>query len=161
ARPDRGRLAAEADAVLFEDEAELIACLLLSLAWEPAAPWWRSAVARWLPASPLPLLRAEILPLFPAVVRRLTAWREEAQLARLLSADEILQVITGLVSLARLPSSLAACARAAADEGREDRPPAPGRTDHGAASDQDSVPSSEPPAAPSPAASSSAVPSPD
>lgn len=78
ARPRRGRLPPEADAVLFRDGAELLACLASAASGGGAArEWWRPAVARFLSLrseeGPAAVLRSAPREL-PAALADLAAW---------------------------------------------------------------------------------------
>ncbi|HUL58302.1 MAG TPA: hypothetical protein VLU43_03465 [Anaeromyxobacteraceae bacterium] len=107
ARPDRGRVDPAAVAVLFCDEAELVACVARSMALEAgSAPWWRSAVARHLTARSIPALLASEVRFLPAALARLHAWRSAEAVARCVPAAEALRLIAAMASALALPAPL-------------------------------------------------------
>ncbi len=108
ARPDRGRVDPSAGAVLFEDEAELLACVARSLALDSgAAPWWRAAVARHLPARALPALLASEVGFLPAVLARLDVWGAAEPVARAVPGTDALRLVAAMASALELPAALA------------------------------------------------------
>jgi hypothetical protein len=91
-RPDRGRIASGAAAILLADEAELLACLSFELALGVPPTWWRLAIARYLNCSRLPALCRAHLPLLPAVFVLLARWERLDEVVRTLSAEEALEL---------------------------------------------------------------------
>ena len=94
ARPDRGRLPDGAAAVLFRDEAELLACLALDLAGGVAARrwWWRFVRVRSSVAQQL----AERPAAVPAAIAELCSWQRIERVAAALGdggAAAVLRVV--------------------------------------------------------------------
>jgi hypothetical protein len=91
-RPDRGRIAPGAEAILLADEAELLACLAIELALGAPPTWWRLAIARYLNCSRLPALCRAHLPLLPAIFALLVRWERLDDVVQALSAEEALEL---------------------------------------------------------------------
>jgi len=119
ARPDgSGRLPADAPAVLFGDEAELVACLLGDRARGEAAAhwWWRSVLPRLaLPGSlahdagrdPALILCARPREV-PAAVALLARWGEAGRVAAALPATGAARALAALTREHSLPAGLVA-----------------------------------------------------
>jgi hypothetical protein len=113
ARPDRrGRLPADAPAVLFADPAELLACRLCGIAAGEPEPWWASRLPMDLggPAAsardPVALLSKKIREL-PAVFQRLAEWGAVTPVLRSLNEPEATRLLKELVREWSLPAALA------------------------------------------------------
>lgn len=88
-RPQRGRVSADAESLLFTDEAQLVACLACSLLDGPGTPpWWRRAAAAYVPIGSLFALLGARVQLLPAVLGVLADWGAEVRVAAALSEDE-------------------------------------------------------------------------
>jgi hypothetical protein len=119
ARPDdRGRLDASAPAVLFEDEAQAIACLVADRAHGRVALrwWWPSLLPRLnLPAGaafgagcdPGAILAARPREA-PAVLSTIVRWQETAAIAGALSAASASIVLRSIASTHNIPAALIA-----------------------------------------------------
>jgi len=117
ARPDQtGRVPATAEAVLFDDQAQLLASMLCELAaGDVASRWWLwaalprfdgTAVQRLMGGDPAPLLVANPRPL-PTVLRWLVRWRAAAAVAAHLGSDDAHRTLSALVEAHGLPRQLA------------------------------------------------------
>lgn len=109
-RPYRGHLppdAIKAAAVLFADEAEMLACLALDAARGLAADrWWWLALRRARPTLPLHepahLLRQDPR-LTPAILTCLHEWGHTAAIAAILPIDQAVAVLTAVTHACQLP----------------------------------------------------------
>ncbi|MCI0521016.1 MAG: hypothetical protein L0Z70_12285 [Chloroflexi bacterium] len=104
-RPQRGRIPADAEAVIFADEAEWLACLALDLSAGRALPPWRQ--------PPRPLALADLLiqeaRLLPALAALWQAWGCAHEVVQALTphdARRVLQALIHAYSLPPLPASL-------------------------------------------------------
>jgi hypothetical protein len=143
ARPDpHGVVPAEAPALVFADEAELLACVVrLRVHGDLAALWWWRAVRRRLPPAatagpesgrdPSPLLAACPREA-PAALARLARWGEAAVVAAALTPASARRVLAALAVEHGLPSGLA--------PSHEDEFAAPSGTGESIAPPTDAVP---------------------
>jgi hypothetical protein len=91
-RPENGRLPGGSEAVLFTDEAELLACLVLEIRLGTPPSWWRLAIARYLDHSRLfSLCRAQAA-LLPAVFDLLVRWKRIEEVIEALDEAEALEL---------------------------------------------------------------------
>jgi len=112
ARPARGPVPPGAEAVLFIDEAEMLACLALDLARGSAfGRWWWSLVLRRLGAQDLPRLLAAEPTRVPALLHHLAQWHRAAEICESLSEPEALTILStvarshGATALAQIVTS--------------------------------------------------------
>jgi hypothetical protein len=112
ARPARGTVAADADAVLFSDEAELLASLALDLAGGRVGDrwWWRSFGGSSRLASPsgLAVLLRDRAAWVPAALAELVRRDRAADIVRRLAADEALVVLTAVARAHRVTALVGA-----------------------------------------------------
>ena len=135
-RPRLGAVADDAEAVLFADEAELLACLArdavsgkLRERW-----WWRSLLARLSGSSTPATILAQRAAALPGALALLAQENRAADIVRALTAEEALQVLSA-VATAYEARDLVACLRSSAGATRS-MPAPPG--DHAErASDSD------------------------
>jgi hypothetical protein len=107
ARPERGRVDPAAGAILFEDEAELLACLARSLVLESGpVPWWRAAVARHHPVRSVAAVLGSELRFLPAVLSRLVAWRAAEPVVGAVPEAEARQLLAAMASVMELAPPL-------------------------------------------------------
>src|SRR5690606_27615171 len=98
ARPARGVLPTSADAVLFADEAEMLACLLLDLAHGRAGErwWWKALLRALRPVAP-PDRAGTVLyrkpRLVPPVLALLAAWGRAADVVRRFTPAQALAIL--------------------------------------------------------------------
>jgi hypothetical protein len=98
-RPSAGRIADDAAAVLFADEAELLACVALDLASPGAAlPWWRRALARYLSSQSIFAALRDRLELVPAVFTVGARWNVIEEIVAAIPAGEARQLCRELVA---------------------------------------------------------------
>ena len=103
ARPQQGMLAGDADAVVFTDEAELLACLALDLASGLALHrWWWRMILKSLPfahdaSACIRQLLAEKPRFTPAVMGLLASWRRAERALHSLEAADALVVLTTML----------------------------------------------------------------
>lgn len=103
-RPDAGRVADSAEAVLFADEAELLACLALELSRGGPASWWRLAVARYFDCSSVfRLIRAQPQ-LLPPVFANLASGSRLHEVLQALSELEVLELCALFTAAHELPA---------------------------------------------------------
>jgi hypothetical protein len=89
ARPRDGNVSEDAESLLFTDEAQLIACLACSALDRPGPPpWWRRAVAAYVPIGSMHALLGARVHLLPAVFSVLATWRSELRVAAALGESE-------------------------------------------------------------------------
>jgi hypothetical protein len=97
-RPLHGVIDPSSEALLFADEAELIACLALQFAVADAVPpWWCQAVSRYFSTSSLFALLRSRVELLPAVFTLLDDWRVVVPLALKLAVGECTPLREALV----------------------------------------------------------------
>ncbi len=117
ARPARGPVPPGAEAVLFADEAEMLACLALDLARGNApGRWWWSLVLRRRGTRDLPSLFAAEPTRVPALFHHLEQWHRAAEICESLSEAEakaILQSMAGAHGTPDLAKALSAPAGSA------------------------------------------------
>lgn len=110
ARPERGYLPSGANAVLFADESELLACLALDLArGEARQKWWWQVPLRVLPADTLAALTAswcEKAIYIPAAVAHLTAWGQADKVLSRLTDGQSERLLAALAAVYKLPALL-------------------------------------------------------
>jgi hypothetical protein len=103
ARPSKGYVPASAEAVLFADEGEMLACLALDVArGEARGRWWWQAILTGVPA-PLPAGLTRLLcqraTSVPAALHHLSEWGQAARVLDALSVDQA-RAILGAVTCA-------------------------------------------------------------
>ncbi len=107
ARPVRGRVPQGADAVIFEDRSELLACLSLALASGAAErSWWCALLRPRSPASrrsPVAAGWREEAPLVPAVFARLEEWAELETVADTVGRDECASIVEAVAAAHGVP----------------------------------------------------------
>ena len=134
ARPDRGRIDPSANAVLFADDAEIVACLLADMIrGEVDAHWWwrrvlprldlSAAIARAGARGPAAVLRERPRET-PAALTLLASWGEAAHLAARISPSDAMVVLAALAQTHRLENAVVAPSVAVAPAPL-DRSPAP------------------------------------
>ena len=125
-RPALGRIDARSDALLFVDEAEMLACLALDLAsaGDPAS-WWRRAVARFLRHANLRALLAGQPRLLPAAFSQLEQWQSLARVVGALTHDEALALCDEFAAANELRAVLRAVETCRRILGASDAEPAP------------------------------------
>ncbi|MDA0166263.1 hypothetical protein OM076_38720 [Solirubrobacter ginsenosidimutans] len=133
ARPENGVVAEGAEAVLFRDEAELLACLAADLARGAAGRrwWWRLLLGRF-GSTPADLLAGQP-EAAPAVLAELHAWDRAAAVLETFDADDVVTVLHALARAHDAPALAAVAvelAAAFAPGGFE--PGAPGAPETGA-----------------------------
>jgi len=109
ARPNRGQLPADADVILFNDEAEMLACLsLASSRGELWQKWWGKLLCRRFPD----LMRGGLYALFienirqlPAILFHLTQWDKAAEVINTLHATEVSYILNTLLQSYNLSST--------------------------------------------------------
>lgn len=102
-RPERGLLADNADAIVFADEAELIACLTLALsrgeAWQQW--WWRFILKSTPPFLGSSVSMTKVLcekaACIPAVLGLLTDWDKSEKVVQTLKSDDVLNVLSAML----------------------------------------------------------------
>lgn len=107
ARPARGYVPTTAEAVLFADEGEMLACLALDVARGTArARWWWRAILRGMPAD----LRAGLTGLLceraravPAALHHLAAWGQAARVLDTLSSGQALAILSAVARAFEVP----------------------------------------------------------
>ncbi len=104
ARPHLGRVPEDADAVVFANEAELLACLIVA---GRARPWWRICAARILGdvSAPAPLsgVLAERASHLPAVVTQVARWDALSVFEAQFSDVDIIRMTNALIATWDLP----------------------------------------------------------
>jgi len=143
ARPDeRGRLPAAADAVLFTDESELLACLFADrVRGQFVARWWWKSILRrlGLPAEAAqdagtslePFLRVRPREL-PAAIARLVDWGDARPIADAIKPSAAIAALASLAQVYSLSMDIVsppASAAFAIDRGQPTAPSAPGDTE--------------------------------
>src|SRR5215217_5750694 len=121
ARPSREHVPADAVAVRFDDEGELVACFALDLARGRAAEcwWWRQGL-RELPVAPagaLMTLLCRRATLVPAALHHLDAWGEAETVISTLNTDQAKSVFVAVSQVHDLPAVIREPAAAAVSEG--------------------------------------------
>jgi hypothetical protein len=90
ARPVQGITPPNADAVLFADEGELLACLALDLSRGRALHcWWWQTILRLLGSVDLPVILRGEARLVPAVMACLLGWDQAAPVARAIAPAQV------------------------------------------------------------------------
>jgi hypothetical protein len=99
-RPAQGRIPTSANAVLFADEGEMLACLALDIsrgvAWEH---WWWKALLRTLPSSAadgLTFLLCSKARYVPAVLNHLAEWRQALAVLHTVSPEQAMTVLSAM-----------------------------------------------------------------
>lgn len=106
ARPVRGEIRQDADAVVFEDQAEMLACLTLALGRHEAwSHWWCVALFRSLPdwATQLPALVLTQARELPAVFHYLCAWGVARHVFNALESGQVDSIVRQLAHAHDLP----------------------------------------------------------
>lgn len=132
ARPVRGYIPLEAEAVLFADEAELLACLALDLnrGQGPTRWWWRS-VARTRSLTTVEALLCREAQYVPAVLQNLTAWEQAESVLSALTTDQSLNLLStlcrdyGITNLGDLPGNWPPDSRSSHDHSLASEPTEP------------------------------------
>jgi len=100
-RPHQGHIAPTAEAVLFCDEAELLACLALDLArGEAQSRWWWQAILRqrqWSGHSAIGQIFAQQVAQTPAILFLLAEWQTVTDVLAVLSPGEVSEIFARLV----------------------------------------------------------------
>jgi len=105
--PDRGWIAPGSEAILFTDEAEMLACLALDLArGEHQRRWWWRTILRALHVPGLAPLLLEQARSAPAAFAHLDRWGEAVRVARVLDAAETARVLKAMVRVHELSPEL-------------------------------------------------------
>lgn len=114
-RPASQVVPAKAEAVIFSDESELLACLLRDLAYDAVLQrWWWQGVLRsgWgmrIPSSQSEAVEATVYRmehkahLVPGVLARLEEWRQAADAILILSAAQAEHLLQAVLQAHRLP----------------------------------------------------------
>ncbi|KAA3661193.1 MAG: hypothetical protein DWQ04_17195, partial [Chloroflexi bacterium] len=104
ARPEKGWLPSNAAAVLFSDEAEMLACLTLALHRGDARErwWWRRLLKQLHTASAFELWQKRPFHL-PAIFHYLTHWQETETTLALFSSTETASMLAALVKTNDIP----------------------------------------------------------
>ena len=102
-RPEKGRIFQDSDSVVFLDEAEFIACLLLDLTESGHTPkWWWKTLARRFSflhrADYLKSLLVSATKQVPAIFSYLVSWNAVLPVIRQLSSDEVLDILQEVCS---------------------------------------------------------------
>ena len=110
ARPEQGHLPANAAAVLFADESEILACLALDLvrgdAWQR---WWWQVPLRSFSSDALAALTAlwcEKAIHIPAAVQLLSTWQQADRVLNRLSEPQVAGILNALAAVYDLPALL-------------------------------------------------------
>jgi hypothetical protein len=100
ARPIQGYLPSQAEAILFADEGEMIACLALDMvrgeAWNR---WWWKLILRGLPSPTLDSLKMLLCRnalYLPAALHYLVAWEQAIGVINTLSPEQALTVLSAM-----------------------------------------------------------------
>ena len=108
-RPVRGVIPVTAEAVLFADRAELLACLAMDLArGATSGKWWWIALLRGMPelgAHALTLLLSREAHRLPAVLTLLERWDEAEHVVRVLTPAHAHQLVSAVAQAYGLPSA--------------------------------------------------------
>jgi hypothetical protein len=103
-RPRDGRIDGDSQSLLFADEAELLACVALSLIGEHGPPaWWRQALARHLRAASVHELLGGQIELLPAVFAVLARWHKAEDVAASLAEPAARELVARLARAAGAP----------------------------------------------------------
>jgi hypothetical protein len=109
-------VSANSDAVVFNDESELLACLLRDLTEETVLRhWWWKAVLRsgWIgrkPSSHREVVEAAVQQmvqkahLIPSILSQLDIWRQAVPAMRLLSTEQAKQILSVVLQAYKLPA---------------------------------------------------------
>ncbi len=104
ARPATGYVPADAKAVLFADEAEMLACLAFDVsrgqAW--ARWWWQMVLRTWSVGDLAELLCHQAMHL-PATLQHLVRWGQAVAVIQTLSSERALMVLSALSQTYNLP----------------------------------------------------------
>ncbi len=109
ARPSKGVIPADCEAVLFADEAEMMACLSIDFAYGCVMHrWWWELVSRYLPGGPSSALSVGSLlhnnrHLVPAALEYVSEWGLVESVLSELSAEEALGVLSAILDHFGLP----------------------------------------------------------
>ena len=106
ARPGDGIIDASSGAIWFEDESELIACLILCESTGVERPWWWAAAAHYRPADSLAEWPEEHLPWLPAIFTRLVRWKQAEALAERIPPAVAAALVVRLAEVFELPKVL-------------------------------------------------------
>ncbi len=125
-RPDHGAIPYSAHAVLFADEAELLACLALDLCRDVAHTHWRweTWLRRWgmqtgsAPAAPLLMQHIQRL---PGVFHLLDLWGAASDVVRTLDASATTDLLSALLTVFHLADFRTSTTLTAADDIRPAR----------------------------------------
>lgn len=153
-RPVGGRIAGDAGAVIFTDEAELFACLALQLASGGPMTWWREATADYARDRSLVRLLLQRPELVPAILFRLVRWNVAEDVVGQLTPTEALSVVSAIIAaqqLSGLCDLIELIERFSRDQGGAEEPifrAAPGGSPH--RSNTADRPETSAPASPSP-----------
>ncbi len=101
ARPSRGAIPSNCEAVVFTDIGEMLACYLLDVSTHQAQDrwWWREVIRRWQPGENGVLERiiAQNIRYLPASFGHLTNWGQIQPVLRSLSPDSAARLLSALV----------------------------------------------------------------
>ncbi|MCI0393437.1 MAG: hypothetical protein L0332_20200 [Chloroflexi bacterium] len=107
ARPEKGHVSASAAAVLFADEAEMLACLALDIYHHVAGQrWWWQALLRArasLYSNSLAALFGSQPHLAPAIFNYLAGWNQAIPVVQALSATQAAAVLAAITQAYELP----------------------------------------------------------
>jgi len=118
-RPAQGRIRGSPEAIVFADDAELLACILLDLADAGRqTPWWREAVARQIPQSAMLDLLGKHIELLPPIFRLLAGWDSIERIALTLEPQQALQLCERLAMGFDLHAVACALSQIHAPDGR-------------------------------------------
>ena len=108
ARPQQGLIPGAPEAVLFADEAEMLACLLLAHERGVAATaWWAKALGKMAASTAMLVTRLVQQPhLIPAVFGHLAHWRKAADILAPLPAGQTRALLNAVVEQYQLPGVL-------------------------------------------------------
>ena len=126
-RPVQGRLSADAEAVLFADEGEMLACLALDIhRGEAMERWWWKHILRFLTLSStddLCTLLCQQAQYGPALFQHLASWRQAGSVIASLSPDQAIAVTSAICRAYCLPdfTCLAVRGKALPNRNRHER----------------------------------------
>lgn len=99
-RPKKGYLLSDSEAVLFADEGEMLACLVLDISRSDAQRhWWWSKILHTLPSlssKGLTMLLSRKAIYVPAVIHHLFEWQQVTKVVTTLSPSQIMSVLSAM-----------------------------------------------------------------
>lgn len=122
ARPQRGAVPGAPDAILFADEAEMVACMALALHQRRVdRQWWWRILFRRLGVRPeLQALFCDQAATLPAALRHLTAWGQAASVVKTLSPAQTIDVLRAVARAHDLPTGCMPLEGLSGAPGRDD-----------------------------------------